>query len=706
MLEISFLTSQRIGRRTEKKIERYRSAVGVHTFALFSSPVSDAFSRMSNQEFRPPAVPLVTHTPYFSIWCAADKLTDAWSTHWTGHIQALCGILRIDGSACRFMGLEPSDLPVLQQRNVSVSATMTTYQFEGYGVVLDVEFLSPLIPEDLDLLTRPITYVTFTVHAIDSNEHKIEIYFDNTAELAVDRVSQKVIGTKHQLTNLDILSFQSVEQSVLGRKGDDIRIDWGVQYLAIPGAVQNQTCISSTNTIRGVFARDGEISNSQSIDFPRAAYDQSPCLSVVFTLDGVDTHAVSRHLMLAYDELYSVEYFQQRLKPYWKRHGLEIVELLTKADAEYESIRSRCHEFNRTIRKVLTDRGGKKYAHVAELAFRQCISAHAIVQDNDGSLLMLSKENSSNGCIGTVDVTYPGAPFFLYFNSDLLKAQIVPVLKYASSGRWPFPFAPHDLGTYPKANGQAYGGRELSQEYQMPIEECGNMLILVAAVCQAEKKIELAEQYWSTLLKWANYLLNFGFNPENQLCTDDFAGQLAHNANLSMKAIVALGSFGQLCQIRAEVRHAQVFQQAVQKMATEWMRFADDGDHYRLAFDRSGSWSQKYNLVWQHLFGLNLFPSSVARKEISFYLRKQNRYGLPLDHREDYAKADWIVWTACLAENEADFRALVDPLYDFLHLSPSRVPFTDLYDTKTARQVAFQARSVVGGVFLPLLKPF
>jgi hypothetical protein len=318
---------------------------------------------------------------------------------------------------------------------------------------------------------------------------------------------------------------------------------------------------------------------------------------------------------------------------------------------------------------------------------------------------MLSKENWSNGCIGTVDVTYTGAPVVLYFNSDLLKAQIVPVLKYASSGRWLFPFAPHDLGTYPKANGQDYSGRESSQEYQMPVEECGNMLFLVSAVCKAEGKIELTDQYWTTLLQWANYLLNFGFNPENQLCTDDFAGQLAHNANLSMKTIVALGSFGQLCQMRADVMHTQVFQQAAKKMAIEWMKLADDGDQYRLAFDRSGSWSQKYNLVWQHLFGLNLFPSSVARKEISFYLQKQNQYGLPLDHRKDYAKADWIVWTACLAKNEADFRALVDPLCDFLRLSPSRVPFTDLYDTKTARLVAFRARSVVGGVFLPILKP-
>jgi hypothetical protein len=140
-------------------------------------------------------------------------------------------------------------------------------------------------------------------------------------------------------------------------------------------------------------------------------------------------------------------------------------------------------------------------------------------------------------------------------------------------------------------------------------------------------------------------------------------------------------------------------------MATEWLRLADDGDHYRLAFDRKGSWSQKYNLVWQQLFGFNLFPSSVAQKEITHYLKQQNRFGLPLDNRADYTKADWIVWTARLAETKEEFQTLVNPLYDFLDVSPNRVPFTDLFDTKTAHQVGFQARSVVGGVFLPLLKP-
>jgi hypothetical protein len=487
------------------------------------------------------------------------------------------------------MGPQPDRLPPLQQKNVTLAATTTTYEFEGHGIALDVEFLSPLLPKDLDLLTRPITYVTFTLHATDGNEHSVEIYFDNTAEFVVNTSDQKIIAARHHFKEMELLSFQSTEQLVLAKKGDNVRIDWGIQYLAIPDTTQSHTSISATKLSRNTFADHGVLPDSDDMNCPRAANDDWPGISAIFSFNKIDNHIVSHHILLAYDELYSVEYFHRKLKPYWKRDGLQINELLTKAEAEYVSVRNRCNEFNQILRQELTDRGGKKYSQVAELAFRQCLSAHTIVQDFDGTLLMFSKENFSNGCIGTVDVTYPSAPFFLYFNPDLLRAQIVPVLNYAASPRWKFSFAPHDLGTYPQANGQVYGGGEHSEKNQMPVEECGNMLILVAAVCKAENKTDLADQHWTTLLKWANYLMQFGLDPKNQLCTDDFAGHLAHNANLSLKAILVIGAFGQLCELRADKIQADVFNQTAQNMAAEWVKLSNNDDHYRLAFDRKGS---------------------------------------------------------------------------------------------------------------------
>ena len=295
------------------------------------------------------------------------------------------------------------------------------------------------------------------------------------------------------------------------------------------------------------------------------------------------------------------------------------------------------------------------------------------------------------------------APQFLLFGPTLAKSFLVPFMNYAASDRWPFPFAPHDLGTYPHANGQVYGGGERSEENQMPVEECGNLLILMAAVAEMEGNADFAGLFWKPLTQWAEYLKAKGFDPENQLCTDDFAGHLAHNVNLSAKAIMGLGSYAKLCALRGDRAAAEAYSALAREFASRWVQEADDGNHYRLAFDKPGTWSQKYNLVWDRTLGLNLFPAGVMRKEMDHYKRVQNRYGLPLDNRSTYTKLDWITWTATLTQNRADFEALIDPVIKFLNETPDRSPMTDWYFTDTARKRGFTARPVVGGVFLQML---
>jgi hypothetical protein len=295
------------------------------------------------------------------------------------------------------------------------------------------------------------------------------------------------------------------------------------------------------------------------------------------------------------------------------------------------------------------------------------------------------------------------SPQFLLFGPTLAKSFLVPFMNYAASDHWKFPFAPHDLGTYPKANGQVYGGGERNEQNQMPVEESGNLLILFGAIAQMEGNAEFAGLYWKQLEQWAEYLKAKGFDPENQLCTDDFAGHLAHNVNLSVKAICGLGAFAKLCDLRGDKAKAAEYLKLAREFAQRWVKEADDGDHFRLAFDRPGTWSQKYNLIWDRILGLNLFPAEVARKEMDFYKKAQNQYGLPLDNRKDYTKLDWITWTATLTQNRADFGALIDPVFRFLNETPDRSPMTDWYQTKTARKVGFTARPVVGGVFAQLL---
>jgi hypothetical protein len=198
-------------------------------------------------------------------------------------------------------------------------------------------------------------------------------------------------------------------------------------------------------------------------------------------------------------------------------------------------------------------------------------------------------------------------------------------------------------------------------------------------------------------------LTKFGLDPANQLCTDDFAGHLAHNANLSVKAILGVAAFGQLCQGVGRAADAEGWRRKASEMAAEWRRLAGDPNGYRLAFDKPGTWSQKYNLVWDRVLGLDVFPADVAKSEIALYKTKLQKYGLPLDNRADYTKLDWCLWTAALCDARGDFDAIVRPVYEFTRSTPDRVPLTDWYDVKTGKCVGFRARSVVGGVYMPLL---
>jgi hypothetical protein len=377
--------------------------------------------------------------------------------------------------------------------------------------------------------------------------------------------------------------------------------------------------------------------------------------------------------------------------------------MLQLAETQFEDLDKRGQQFDSELTADLERAGGKPYADLAILAFRQTLAAHGLAAGLNGEPMMFPKENFSNGCISTVDVLYPSAPFFLFLNPALLEAQLTPVLEYAALPRWRWPFAPHDLGTYPLADGQVYGGGERTEEDQMPVEESGNMLILLAALGKEQGNWHVAQQYWTQLTKWAEYLRSKGLDPENQLSTDDFAGHLAHNANLSIKAIEGLAAYAQMANGLGRTQAAQEYSQAAKDMAAKWERMAVDGDHYKLAFDKPGTWSQKYNLVWDQLLGLNLFPARIRETELTFYLKHLNRYGLPLDNRADYTKLDWELWTATLASHPDDFNTLIAPLSKWLNETPSRVPLTDWYDTKNGKQIGFQARSVVGGLYIKAL---
>lgn len=659
---------------------------------------------------RPVCVPLATVDPYFSIWSANDKLYGDATRHWTGRTMNMCGMIKIDGHAYKFMGTQNKnnifpiyELEPIEQKSVKVFPMHTEYVFENETVVLNVGFLSPLLLNRLEILSRPVSYIYYDIKIKDRKEHKIEMYFDISSEACVNELSQKVKFEKCG----DNIRFGSTEQNVLGSKGDSRCIDWGYMYLIHENAMPNEL------NARFKFA-DNEPYKAFSFD---EEYDGGDNSAVIFTT----SEKLSDVIVLAYDDIKSIQYFGKKCDAYYKTYYKTFDNMLKCALEDFESVRDEAFTKEREIiaeAKKVSD----EYADLICLSYRQAIAAHKLVTDENGEILFLSKECHSNGCIATVDVTYPSIPMFLKYNPELVKGMIRPIMRYNETDVWPYEFAPHDCGTYPICDGQVYsmGNRigsvlqtksdviKANREHQMPVEECGNMLIIFAAIAKWGNDLSYAEKYKDVLKGWTDYLVENGYNPEFQLCTDDFAGRLAHNCNLSLKAILGIASY-------AKMFNDEKYMSIAKEYAKRWEEDTKTKDATALTFDTKDTWSLKYNLVWDRLLDINIFSDEISKREQAFYLTKLNRYGVPLDSRSDYTKIDWLAWTTVMCDDKSYTDKIYKSIWNMLNESKDRVPITDWYYTSTARQrthpaknrqgflYGFQNRTVLGGVFINML---
>ena len=618
-------------------------------------------------KLRAPSVPIITVDPYFSMWSPYDKLTDGPVEHWTGKPNSFNGTVFVDGKEYRFMGV--GSAPAMAQMGLDIDALSTEYRFTGGGILLKVKFTALFLPNDLTVFTRPVGMIYVSWEALDGESHTVSVRITASEELCLDRANSDEVSVE-MLSHNGITSAKmgSVSQPVLARCGDDVRIDWGYFYLSSDGG-EAITFTDNLMTFVGICR-----------DVPESG--------ALFTA--------------AYDDIESMVYFGDSLRSFWNRNGGSILSEIEATFRDREFLTSRCDIFAKKLWSDALICGGEKYAELLSLAYRQVCAAHKLVLDTEGNLLYVSKECFSNGCAATVDVSYPSIPMFLIYNPELVEGMMRPIFRYARSEGWSFDFAPHDCGCYPHVNGQVYCDNRL--EGQMPVEECGNMLVMAANVALAEGTAAFAEENLDLLEAWEKYLERYGRDPENQLCTDDFAGHLAHNCNLSIKAIMGIAALGIIYEMLDRKDEAREKMGLAREMAADFCVRASNGDgSLRLAYDREGTFSMKYNAVWDKIWGTGFFDPRVISGELDSYAGHTNVYGLPLDNRADYTKSDWLVWTATLLDDQADFEKAVAPLWLAYHESESRVPLTDWYDTKTAKMVGFRHRTVQGGLFIRML---
>ena len=427
-------------------------------------------------QLRAPAYPLITVDPYFSVWSPANKLNEANTVHWTNSPNTISGIATIDGKEYRVIGDLESSIPAMKQISSDCTAFSTKYIFEDGGVRLSLIFSTPLLITDFSLISRPVSYLEIKKDSIDGKRHEVSFKLAVYDEICINTLGEEETEVELiDLGNLHSAKIGSKAQRVLCQSGDDVRINWGYFYLTATGTVT-----ASKGTL-------GE--NSTPCNFVQADVDIKDSTLITF----------------AYDDISSIEYFGEHLKAYWKKDGSTILDQIKSAHKDYKTVMNRCNAFAKEMFCDAVRAGGEKYAEILELAYRQVIAAHKLVLDTEGNILFISKECFSNGCAATVDVSYPSTPLFLIYNPELVKGMLRPIYKYTRSEEWIYDFAPHDAGCYPLLNGQVYGNNALHM--QMPVEECGNMLIMEAAIALASKNMSFANEHFDLLESWVKYLV-------------------------------------------------------------------------------------------------------------------------------------------------------------------------------------------------------
>jgi hypothetical protein len=653
---------------------------------------------------RPPAVPLAVRSPYLSTWLAADNLPGTWPTFWTGRITAMTGIATIDGTPFLFMGApaSPTAYPFasLRQLSLTVTATRSAFVLTQGGVELTVTFLSPVTPGDLKRQSQPLSYIAVTARAVDGKQHKVSVYVDISGEWASGDTGKQITWDQETTAGVVSLSYHQTAPQVLGENADTA--EWGTVALSAPSRSGLTWQIGADVDVRKQIATRGTLADTADPNKPRAVNNNWPVFAVNQDLGTVGGRAPAPFVVsIGQIREPAASYLGEQLPPLWKSYWATWQDMVAAFHTDFPASLARSAALDARIEKDATRVGGKQYAALCAIAFRQAYGATELVSRN-GTPWAFLKEISSDGNMQTIDVTYPAIPIFLYADPQYLGLLLAPILDYVENHPYPKLFAPHDLGShYPNADGHLNG----TGEEDMPVEESANMLIMVTAYLEKlsrPARTAYARAHYTILKQWADYLVDNALDPNLQNQTDDFTGFIAHSVNLALKGIIGIGAMSRVATMAGNATDAAAYLAKARDYITQWQTKATDssGQHLKLAYDEDGTWSLKYNGYADTLLGLGLVPESVARTEAAWYVSRAATDGVPLDIRHGYTKADWEMWTAAWLHDHDEIRdLLIAGLYTFANTTAQRVPMSDWYDTVINRQSGFQARPVVGGFY-------
>ena len=661
---------------------------------------------------RPPSVPLMVQDPYTSFWSPYDHLYDGSPTRWSGEIISWTGVTTVDGQCYRWLGAaNTSCSTTAKQIGLDVDATLTTYTFEaGSSVQFTVQFRTASVMEespDYSLLSLPFTNIRYSAKSLDGKDRQIEFYFDSTAEPAIAVTSTVGNWERSKSGNYGLLKIGS--DGTFDSNGGKNEIAWGKFIIAYDSTQDVSTSLGvDAIAVREAFNKGNPLPPDNTTFRP---VTQGYPVAALATKFNIGATSASFQFLIGFDEGdAAIQFFGTKLPPLWLHIHGSIENAVSSTMKQIDSINQKCDAFDSKLRSDMNAKGKTTlYGEMGSLAYRQVTGGTKLVfnQIKNETWLFL-KEISSDGDVSTVDVIYPSSPAILHYSPELYRILMLPILAYANNETAPYgapirynlQWAPHHLGHWPICD------LAPNKQEQMPVEETANLLLNIRYVTRAQNDTKWLTPYWGLLETWGSYLITVLPDPGNQLCTDDFEGPSPHNANLAVKGIVALGAYSQLMTQIGNHQAADAYMNIAKNFGAAWVLNATDasGTHTKLQYNLTGTWSQKYNLVWQPIFGLDLIPASVISKDMAFYKTKMQKYGLPLDSRALFTKTDWSMWIAAMAPQD-QFLQITEAVYKWTNESTSRVPWSDWYWTNQGTAKGFKARPVLGGIFAKMLMP-
>jgi Domain of unknown function (DUF1793)/Domain of unknown function (DUF4965)/Domain of unknown function (DUF5127) len=419
--------------------------------------------------------------------------------------------------------------------------------------------------------------------------------------------------------------------------------------------------------LRQRFSRTGTLQNEIDNNF-RSIMDEEPvfAFSKSFRMNSTSQSSQSKQSVvftIAHTQDPAVQFAAARgltlMRPLWASY-FSPEQLLTFHYLDYGTASALATNYSAQLAIDAFQSGASDYVDIVALSARQVMGATSFVGIPDDPIIFM-KEISSDGNTQTIDVLFPAFPFFLYSNPKWLAYLLEPLIEHTLSGQYPNKYAPHDIGaSFPNATGHPDG----RDEY-MPVEECGNILIMglalansfryqnknvvgdlpLSATSAADPAADLATSKVFTLLfeddsavqyidlqesdaqamanakkwvdrsyrlwkQWTGYLVDYSLVPENQLSTDDFAGWLALQTNLALKGIIGIHAMSKLAEIVGNEADAKIYRNISKTYVAKWEEYglSRDKTHAKVAYDWYGSWTTLYNLYADSLLCFRVEP--------------------------------------------------------------------------------------------------